>query len=279
MNEENIENKIKEINISAIKDIIVDFVFPIIGLAVTALLFFIYIKPTYTKVTELKTQLTSQTAVLEVLNTKATALSKMKDFNTVLEENADLVERLYVSESNVPQLLDQIHQITTNAGMSVDRLNYSYSGATGAAADAISDQRKEDISGVVNVAATVTGTYEQMVVFMQEIERSARIAYVTTFRFGVDSGTEQTGLINVNVNVDSPYMYVQSVAVTDDPITLDITSPAFVAFMNSIKDYKYYEFLNPKIAESEVVETPTEETTEQTSAEEPAGTPETPFDL
>ena len=287
MNEENIENKIKEINISAIKDIIVDFVFPIIGLAVTVLLFFVYIKPTYIKVNELKTQFTSQTAVLGVLNTKATALSKMKDFNTVLQENADLVEKLYVSESNVPQLLDQIHQIATNAGMSVDRLNYSYSGATGAAADAISDQRKEDISGVVNVAATVTGSYEQMVVFMQEIEKSARIAYVTTFRFGEDSSTQQTGLVNVNVNVDSPYMYVQSVAVTDDPITLDITSPAFVAFINSIKDYRYYEFLNPDIAESEVVETtetsvPAAEAVEQVPVEQPAGsteTPETPFDL
>jgi Tfp pilus assembly protein PilO len=284
MNEENIENKIKEINLSAIKDVIVDFVFPIIGLGITAALFFVYIKPTYAKVNELKQQVTEQTAVLEVLNTKAAALTKMKDFNTVLEENAGLVERLYVSESNVPQLLDQVHQIATNAGMSVDRLNYSYSGATtGANADATSDQRKEDISGVVNVAATITGSYEQMVVFMQEIEKAARIAYVTTFRFGKDSNISADTLINVNVNVDSPYMYVQSIAVTDDPITLDITSPAFVEFMNSVKDYKYYEFLNPDIVTTEEVETtevaaPAVETTEQPVVEQP-DEPETPFDL
>jgi len=78
MNEENIENKIKEINLSAIKDVIVDFVFPIIGLGITAVLFFVYIKPTYAKVNELKQQVTEQTAVLEVLNTKAAALTKMK---------------------------------------------------------------------------------------------------------------------------------------------------------------------------------------------------------
>ena len=94
MNEENIENKIKELNLSAIKDVIVDFVFPIIGLGITVVLFFVYIKPTYAKVNELKQQVTERTAVLEVLNTKAAALTKMKDFNTVLEENASLVERL-----------------------------------------------------------------------------------------------------------------------------------------------------------------------------------------
>lgn len=283
MNEENIEKKIKQLNLTVIKDVILDFVFPIIGLAITAGLFFLYIKPTYAKIKELESKLASQTAVLEVLNTKAASLSKMKDFNTVLQENADLVERLYVSESNVPQLLDQIHQIATNAGMSVERLNYSYSGAVGGNADATSDQRKEDVSGVVNVAATVTGSYEQTLVFMQEIERAARIAYVTTFRFGEDTNTEGSGLINVNVNIDSPYMYVQSVAVTDDPVTLDITSPAFVTFINSVKDYKYYEFLNPDIVNAEEVETteaavPAEDTTEQPVVEQPEE-PETPFDL
>ncbi|KKS31797.1 hypothetical protein A2380_01780 [candidate division WWE3 bacterium RIFOXYB1_FULL_43_24] len=290
MNEENIESKIKDINIGVIKDVILDFVFPIIGLGVTAVLFFAYIKPTYAKVTELKAQLVTQTAVLDVLNKKSVALSKMKDFNTVLQENADLVEKLYVSESNVPQLLDQIHQIATNAGMAVDRLNYSYTGATGVNPDATSDQRKDDISGVVNIAATVTGSHEQMVVFMQEIEKAARIAYVTTFRFGQSSAAEQEGLLNVNVNIDSPYMYVQSIAVTDDPITLDITSPDFVAFMNSVKDYKYYEFLNPDIVNNEEVEE-TEESVvpaevpaeqapvEQTETEQTETEPETPFDL
>ena len=99
MNEENIENKIKEINLSAIKDVIVDFVFPIIGLGITAALFFVYIKPTYAKVNELKQQVTEQTAVLEVLNTKAAALTKMKDFNTVLEEN---IVRFGVERSAAP---------------------------------------------------------------------------------------------------------------------------------------------------------------------------------
>ncbi|HAI62794.1 MAG: hypothetical protein UU64_C0003G0046 [candidate division WWE3 bacterium GW2011_GWF2_41_45] len=287
MNEENIENKIKDINISAFKEIILDFVFPIIGLAITVLLFFVYVKPTYTKVNELKEELVTQTAVLDVLNKKSAALSKMKDFNAVLQEDADLVEKLYVSESNVPKLLDQVHQIATNAGMSVDRLNYSYAGAAGTNPDATSDQRKDDVSGVVNIAATVTGSHEQMVVFMQELEKAARIAYATTFRFGQSSAAEQSGLLNVNVNIDSPYMYVQSIAVTDDPITLDITSPAFVAFMNSIKDYKYYEFLNPDIVNTEQVTevesaAPAEVVTEQTSVaptEPVEEEPETPFDL
>jgi hypothetical protein len=84
-------------------------------------------------------------------------------------------------------------------------------------------------------------------------------------------------------------MYVQSVAVTDDPITLDVTSAAFISFMNSVKDYRVYDFLNPNIQAEEVVNT--EETTvteggaevtepaapaEPTTLEEE---PETPFSL
>ncbi len=291
MNEESIEKQIKSIKLRAFKDAIVDFVFPLIGLSVTVLLFFFYIKPTYKRMNEMKSELASQSSVLEVLNTKAAALTKMKDYDAVLQENAEMVEKLYASESNVPQLLDEVHQIATNAGMTVDRLNYSYSGATTqASADATAEQRKEDISGIVNVTMSLTGTYDQMIVFMQEIEKAARIAYVTTFRFGATSDENDSSLINVNVNIDSPYMYVQSVAVTDDPVTLDVTSPGFVSFMNSIKDYKYYEFLNPDIEAEEV---PLEEETpfggtegmpvESASAEEevpPASTPaeeETPF--
>lgn len=271
MNEESIEKQIKSIKLGAFKDAIVDFVFPLIGLSVTVLLFFFYIKPTYKKMNEMKTDLAGKSSVLEVLNTKATALTKMKDYDAVLQEDAEMVEKLYASESNVPQLLDEVHQIATNAGMTVDRLNYSYSGATtGASADATAEQRKEDISGIVNVTMSLTGTYDQMVVFMQEIEKAARIAYVTTFRFGATADENDSSLINVNVNVDSPYMYVQSVAVTDDPVTLDVTSPGFVSFMNGIKDYKYYDFLNPDIEAEEVT---SEEETPFGGAEEVSAEP------
>lgn len=269
MNEESIENKIKELNVGAFKDVLFDFLFPLIGLAITVLLFFFYMKPTYTEMKELETELSTQSGVLATLNTKVGALSKLTDFNDVLKENSEMVEKLYVSESNVPQLLDQIHQISTNAGMMVDRMNYSYSdagakdaAAQGKSADATAELRTDDTSGIVNVAATVIGTYEQLQVFMQEIEKAARFTYVTTFRFGASTEEGKEGQFSVNVNVDSPYMYVQSVAVTDDPIKLDILNPKFVEFINSIKEYKYYDFLNQQIVAEEVesIEEPEEET-------------------
>ncbi|GIW69664.1 MAG: hypothetical protein KatS3mg101_0411 [Patescibacteria group bacterium] len=284
MNEESIEKQIKSIKLGAFKDAILDFVFPLIGLLITVSLFFFYIKPTYKKINDMKAELVSKSAILEVLNTKASALTKMKDYDAVLKEDAEMVERLYASESNVPQLLDEVHQIATNAGMTVDRLNYSYSGSgatTETNPDATSTQRKEDVSGIVNVTMSITGTYDQMIVFMQEIERAARIAYVTTFRFGATSDENDGSLINVNVNVDSPYMYVQSVAVTDDPITLDVTSPSFISFINSIKDYKYYEFLNSEVKVEDVApseETPFEGAVEAPSAE-PTPSEETSFNF
>lgn len=277
MNEESLDKKIRDINVSVVKDVILDFVFPLIGLAVTILLFFLYIKPTYTKINEMKAELDKNSVTLETLNAKSAALTKMKDYNTVLQENVGLVEKLLVSESSVPQLLDEIQQIATNAGMEMQRLNYSYTGsATDTSPDATANVRKEDVAGTVNVSLSVKGGYDQMVVFMQEIEKAARLAFVTTFRFGAEEADANPDVITANINVDSPYMFVQSSAVTDDPVTLDVTSPQFVTFMNSIKDYKVYEFLNPNI-KAEEVEAAKEESApvETTTEEEPA----TPFSV
>ena len=57
----------------------------------------------------------------------------------------------------------------------------------------------------------------------------------------------------------SPFLVVESSAVTDDPIDLDITDPAFIEFINEIKQMNYYDIkaedINPNIAE-EVEEIP-----------------------
>lgn len=273
MNDDSLETKLKEMDVRQIKNAVLDFLVPIVCLAVSVLLFFLYVRPTLENIRKVETEIVTNEGLLKNLKEKSLALNKMKNYNSVLQENSALVEKLLSSESNVPQLLDEIHQISTNSGMEVERLSYSYSGiATSDNADAQAGIREKDVSGNVNVSLSVDGNYDQLALLLSEVERAARVAFVNTFRFGSSTTEETTGNITANITVDSPYMYVQSVAVTDDKLELDITSQQFVDFINKIKSYRVYEFLNPDIVSNKAItveeSAETEEKTEETSAEE-----------
>ncbi len=272
MNDQSIEEQIKSMNLSDLKGVIFDFVVPLILLIVTALLGFLYIKPTYKQMGEISADVSAKQELVSVLTYKTAALTKMKDFGSVLKENADLMSALLPTDSNVPQLLDEVAQISANAGMALDRLSYSYAAPQGQAAG-VSEPTKQDDKGLVQVAMTSTGSYDQLVVFMESIENAARLADVTDFRLGVD----EVSALSANINIDSPYMAVQSNAVTDDPVTLDISSQGFVNFINRAKTFKIYTFTNTVIptAEETVEKTTTEESTTPLSTTEPVTETET----
>ena len=58
-------------------------------------------------------------------------------------------------------------------------------------------------------------------------------------------------------SLDSPYLFVQSSAVTDDPIKIDVTSSEFIDFMDMLQGLDYYDFINQNIQAEE--EKPDEE--------------------
>jgi hypothetical protein len=62
----------------------------------------------------------------------------------------------------------------------------------------------------------------------------------------------------MNFSILSPFLYVKSTAVTDDPVELDITDPRFTEFVNTLKPLKYYEFLNKEIQVIEPASAPTQ---------------------
>jgi Tfp pilus assembly protein PilO len=226
-----------QLNTNSIIKSIVNFIVPLVCLLVCIILGFFIIFPYYKNKPAVDAQIADKQALNQLLEGKLVILNKLTDFKNILAENSQLVDKVLVSEANVPQLLDEIYQIATSVGLSVTRLNYSYGDAR-TAANSAPNQFSE-----VNVSLGAGGTYDQLTTFLQDTEVAARVLYVPSLRYSVDS----EGAMSMNFNVVSPFLYVQSTAVTDDPVELDITSSSFTNFMNKLKTMKFYEFLNKDI--------------------------------
>ncbi|MBW6441757.1 type 4a pilus biogenesis protein PilO [Patescibacteria group bacterium] len=254
------EEKKNQINISdilyKIKGAILNFIIPLVSILVTFVLVVFYIIPSYKDLPLKKEELDRKTKTKNILSTKVADLNRLVDFQDMLDENLEVVNKVLVPEPEVPRLLDQATQIAERSGMSLDKLSYSYSskGTSGGGFD------------MITVSMGVKANYEQLVLFMELVEKAARYVSIPVFRYSVSSKTDEEGNLSSTFSMDSPYLFVQSAAVTDDPINLDITSSEFIDFMEMLKGLDYYDFINPNI--EAVEEEPVEE--EPVELEQPA---------
>ena len=224
--------KLDFVNVEAeiVKDTILNFIVPLIAVGICILIGVIFIMPAYKSLPELRNQIGEKTVLRDDLRAKKTNLNKLVDFKSIVDENSDLVNKVLVSEPLVPELLNQIDQIVKGSGMEVSKLSYAY-GAEGETATYQS----------VDVALSSDGSYEQLVVFLRNIEDAARLINIATFRFNIDTA-EGFEKVAANFTLVSPYLFVESQAVTDDPVTLDISSQKFIDFINKVKTMRFYDY-------------------------------------
>ena len=64
--------------------------------------------------------------------------------------------------------------------------------------------------------------------------------------------------------LESPYQFVNSTAVTDDPVNLDITKDDFVTIINKVKGLKYYNISIENISQQAQKAAEVKESTEST---------------
>lgn len=259
-----LEDKKKQslnIDTSKIKEVLINFVVPLIASGLSLLLIII-VYPYFKNLPNIKEDLRQKEQLKRVLNDKIVVLDRLVDFKSVVDEDSNLVNRVLVNEAEVPRLLDEVNQIATNSGMDVTRLSYSYGGS---GTSDIGEDKQVSYSSV-SVALGTESSFEQLVVFMKAIENAARFASVPNFRYSVATTIKGESKLAGSFSIDSPFLLVQSTAVTDEPVNLDIASQSFVDFINMVKGLKYYEFLNPNI---EVVKTeaPKEGTTATTGTQ------------
>jgi hypothetical protein len=167
------------------------------------------------------------------LRTKLSTLNKLLDFETVVQEDEALVSRVLVPETAVPELLTQIDIIAKDSGLLVNKLSYSFGETT----------ESEDMLtyNVVNVSLGAIGNYEQINSFLVTLENAARLIDVSTYRFAAERTEATTGLFNVTFILRSPYLSVESSAVTDEPVNVDVADPEFTAVLDVIKQLRFYD--------------------------------------
>lgn len=240
-----------------VKDSLLNFIVPLVALLATILLVALYIYPTYKSLPAKKQELEKNTTTKNTLSKKVDDLNRLVNFQSTLDENLEIVNKVLVPEPEVPRLLDQATQIAEKAGMSLEKLSYSYSskGKGGVGFDTIT------------VSMGVKSSLDQLVVFMELVENASRYVSVPSFRYSVSSSAKD-GLGSSTFSLDSPYLFVQSAAVTDDPINLNITDYKFTQFMDKLKGLDYYDFINKDIqAEEKTVEEVATEENDQTTEE------------
>jgi len=258
------ENKQINIDVNSflykLRNAVVNFIVPIIAFIVAILLIVLYIYPSFKSLPEKKEELNNKISLKNTLSEKVSDLKVLSDFGDVLNENLEIVNKVLVPEADVPRLLDQATQISQRAGMELDRLSYSYGSKE--------KEEKETDFDVVNVSMGVNSSFEQLVLFMELVEKAARYVSVSNFRYSVSEDREEgVSRISSSFSLDSPYLFVESSAVTDEPIGIDIKSSDFVNFMDMLKGLDYYDFVNRNIQAEEEKPEEGEQTEEETAVE------------
>lgn len=231
------------INTQGIKEFFVNFLIPIVALGVSAVLIFLFMMPAFKNLPLLKADVAAKSALETQLTAKVDSLSKLVNFRKVVDENSMLVSNVLVSEALVPQLLTQIDLIAQESGLAVDKLSYSFSDPAKTNAPVSTEGTGTApvapySTVIVNLGAV--GSYEQLRVFLETLENSARLVNVNSYRFTM-SDDKDASKLEMTIILNSPYLFVESNAVTDDPVTLDISSQNFVKVVNRIKELKLYQ--------------------------------------
>lgn len=255
---------------SALKEGILNFLVPLISLIVTVVLFALVIYPSFKELPALEEDLQTKKLLFERLDKKVVDLEKLSASKDTVNSDLTLLSNILVSEELVPQLLTQITQIGTEAGLAINRLTYSITSTATptapATVDSVAASLEEPTSNLssVNVTLGASGDYNQVVNFLKTMENSARLLSVSSFRFTGTSADETIGGYEFTFILNSPYLTVKSDAVTDDAIALDISSREHIDFMNKMNMFKLYRITLEDIDQELLsdLSVPVEESTE-----------------
>ncbi len=251
-------------NKEAIKETLLNFIVPLVAVGICAALFLFVILPGIKTNPEKLVEVDKARALNTQLTEKLDNLNKIESYETVIKDYETLVSKVLLSKPMVPELLTQVDTIAKESGLEVTKLTYSFT-------EAAKVEKEGPDYPLVNVSLGATGNYEQLVAFFENIEKAARFVYVDNFRFSEEKTDKKTALA-IQVSLSAPYLEVESKAVTDEPIKIDITDQKFISFIDKLKKLKYYE----PVVNIDVSNKATEEEPESAPESAPETPPETP---
>jgi Tfp pilus assembly protein PilO len=196
------------------KDTLVGTILPLVFFAATAGLVFLLTYPKYNEIQPKKDQLTQLETKRSSLEGKLAKLNDLVDYKEVVDQNSALINTALPSEANVPILLTQIQTIAKENGLEIQNLTYTSAGA-----------KTQNEANKINVQMSAKGSFDQVRNFFYAIEKASRVLEFSTIRFSSSvsgnstEATTKNAELEINVSLSSPYLFVESKATTEDPIT------------------------------------------------------------
>lgn len=232
-----VEEPKKKVDLTGFKRFIANFLIPLIALAIMGILVLVVIMPAVREIPVLQSDLAEREVKVASLDEKLQKLRSLTDFKESVEENHTLVSKVLAEEPLVPQLLTQIDRIAGESGVTLTKINYT-------TAEKTLTPEEEKAKPPYNIVAINVGsdsTYDQVVAFLSNLENSGRVVTINSLRFSAANTEEKAGIYETTYVISSPYVKVETSAVTDDPIKFDMANKQFQDLMARLKALKIYE--------------------------------------
>ncbi len=180
------------------------FLIPVILIGISVALFFTYTNPLYGEISQLREQMDSYNHALD--NSKALENERDKltqKFNSITSDNLDKLKKLLPENVDNIRLILEIEKIATPYGMALKDVRYSNNDAVSSTPATVQGGTLATASsknyGVWNLQFSTSGTYNNFLKFIKDLESNLRIVDISSVSFNSDSGTGGVGTSSTGV--------------------------------------------------------------------------------
>ncbi len=225
--------------IGEIEEFVVNFILPIILLAVAVGIFALYVSPTHKKLPAMKTEVETKTSEVTVLQAKVDQL-------TALEQNkelvlGDLVKMSWALEERdkVPELTEQVRLMSADSKVVFKSLDYANANkgdivSVVAPTDALTPDPELYREEKVNVDVEVKD-FTSAIAFLKTAENSIRLFKVESLKISTLNQANKADIV-----MASPYLNPAFSTYSQSAAPIDLKNSAYRSFMERLDTFKNY---------------------------------------
>ena len=233
-----------------VKEVIINFIVPIVFLGVSAAAIFLYIVPTSKNIPVLKNELTQKTNEAVVLEAKVAQLTELQSNKELLM--GDLLKLSWALEERdkVPELSQQTMQMSKDSGVNFMSLDYTNTNKNAAPVIAAAQpsgsgslMADPNLYREEKVNVTVTSAdFPSIVKFLKTTETSIRLFKVETFRLSgqVSAITGASATKNISLVMASPYLNPAFSTYSETAAPINLKDTAYREFMQKLDTFTNY---------------------------------------
>lgn len=225
--------------VGEIEEFVVNFILPIILLAITVGIFMLYVSPTHKKMPTLETEVETKTSEVTVLQAKVDQL-------TALELNKDLVLGDLVKMSwaleerdKVPELTEQVRLMSIDSSVifkSLDYVNINKGDLISVTTptDSLTPDPELYREEKVNVDLEVND-FTSAIAFLKTAENSIRLFRVESLKISTLNQANKAGIV-----MASPYLNPAFSSYSQSAAPINLTDASYRSFMERLDTFKNY---------------------------------------